>query len=453
MWYSVFHEDAGRSCLAVTPALPRAETTTGRDDASEGREETMSQRILTARALPGLPLPAAGRVEYPDAKVPGLALRVSASGHRSWVVYYRHAGRLRRLTLGPLSVLGLADARDRARSTRAAAHNGGDPAGEKQSARDTAQSDPTFEYLAQEYLERHARPKKRSWQADERMLGRYVPRTWFKVPARTITRRQVRDMLDEIAARAPIQANRVLALLRKVWNFGIKRDLVEANPCALLDRPAPERQSDRVLSVEELRLVWAAITDEAELATAVLFKLYLWTAQRGGEIRSMQWSDIDLNAAWWVIPSERSKNKLAHRVPLSPPAVECLRSLQKARASESPWVFASQSKSGYRQIMHKAAERVRERSGVSFVPHDLRRTVATFLTSEVGVSRLVVSKLLNHVESGITRVYDRASYDREKRIALNTWAVRLDAVVTGNGSGSEEPESNVDGPKRGCLAT
>ena len=82
-------------------------------------------------------------------------------------------------------------------------------------------------------------------------------------------------------------------------------------------------------------------------------------------------------------------------------------------------------------MLHKATERVRERSGVDFVPHDLRRTVATFLTSELGVSRLVVSKLLNHVEPGVTKVYDRASYDREKRAALISWAAKLEQIVRG----------------------
>jgi integrase len=82
-------------------------------------------------------------------------------------------------------------------------------------------------------------------------------------------------------------------------------------------------------------------------------------------------------------------------------------------------------------VLHKATVRVRQRSGVEFVPHDLRRTVATFLTSELGVSRLVVSKLLNRVETGITKVYDRASYDREKQAALNSWAVKLAQIVSG----------------------
>src|SRR5207249_10054450 len=81
--------------------------------------------------------------------------------------------------------------------------------------------------------------------------------------------------------------------------------------------------------------------------------------------------------------------------------------------------------------VYRAADRIRTASGVDFKPHDLRRSVATFLTSELGVSRLVVSKLLNHVETGVTKVYDRASYDREKQTALVAWGTRLEQIVSG----------------------
>src|SRR5207245_103625 len=127
--------------------------------------------------------------------------------------------------------------------------------------------------------------------------------------------------------------------------------------------------------------------------------------------------------------AERAKNGLAHRVPLSQPAVTILRGLRE-QANGSPWTFPSASASGHQEVLHKATGRVRERSGVDFVPHDLRRTVATFLTSELGVSRLVVSKLLNHTETGVTKVYDRASYDREKQAALNAWAAKLEQIVS-----------------------
>lgn len=131
----------------------------------------MRQTKLTSRSLAGLPLPSSGRQEYRDDKVSGLSLRVSSSGHKSWVLYYRHRGRLRRLTLGTLDAIGLADARDAAKKARAAVVQGEDPAAEKRGHREAL----TFGALTSEYLERHAKPKKRSWRADEAMLRTGIP--------------------------------------------------------------------------------------------------------------------------------------------------------------------------------------------------------------------------------------------------------------------------------------
>jgi len=179
--------------------------------------------------------------------------------------------------------------------------------------------------------------------------------------------------------------------------------------------------------------VWSALDGE-DAHTASLFKLHLLTMQRGGEVKAMRWEDTDLEDGWWTIPAERSKNKLAHRVPLSAQALAVLHELQRTRAEGSSWVFPSTSASGFRETVQKPMRRLRAASGVAFVPHDLRRTAATFLTSELGVSRLVVSKLLNHVETGVTKVYDRASYDPEKRAALKAWGARLEAIVSGERS-------------------
>lgn len=380
---------------------------------------------LTDTVVRSLTPPPSGQRVVWDASLRRFGLRLSAGGSRAWVVKYKVRGKSRWLTLGTYPLVTLADARAKAREVLATVVQGADPVGERQAEREA----PTFAELADEYMERHARPKKRSWKIDERMLRRYIPRAWLAMPTHQITRRQVRDMLDDLATRAPIQSNRVLALLRKMFNFGIKRDLLEVNPCALLDRPAPEHQRERVLTVDEVRAVWAAAEGESA-TTAALFKLYLLTAQRGGELRAMEWSEVDLDAGWWVIPGAKAKNGLAHRVPLSPQAVDLLRSLRET-AGDCRWVFPSPSAAGYHLNLAKPTARVRKRSEVDFVPHDLRRTVATFLTSELDVSRLVVSKLLNHVESGVTKVYDRASYDRQKRAALNAWGARLDAIVRG----------------------
>jgi integrase len=217
-----------------------------------------------------------------------------------------------------------------------------------------------------------------------------------------------------------------------MFNFGIERDWLEVNPCHMVKRAAAERQRDRVLNEDEMRAVWKALDDE-DLVIAAVFRLRLLTAHRGGEVLGATWSEIDLASAWWTIPAERSKNGLAHRVPLSPPAVKVLRAL-RSRTGDSTWLFPSPKKESA-NIAHaqKAIERVVDRSGVHFRGHDLRRTAASLMVG-AGVSRLVVSKILNHVETGVTAVYDRHGYDLEKRAALDFWGKRLDQIVSGKRS-------------------
>ena len=375
--------------------------------------------------------PASGQATYWDAALPGFGLRVARGGAKSWVVQYRHGGRVQRVTLGRYPLVSLADARAQAKQALAAVVQGTDPAAERRAEREAA----TFEAVSREYLDRHAKAKKRSWHEDQRILEKDVLPAWRTKRAKDITARDVRELLDAIVDRgAPIQANRTFAIIRKVFNWASAPDrgLVPQfhNPTRGMERPAAEHQRERVLTPDELRGVWRAL-DAEDVYNAALFKLYLLTAQRGGELRTMAWADVDVETGWWTIPAERAKNGLAHRVPLSPQALAVLNALP--RQEGSPWVFPTTrgSESGYRERIYATVERIRERSAVAFVPHDLRRTVATFLTSELGVSRLVVSKLLNHVETGVTRVYDRATYDREKRAALDAWGRKLDVIVTG----------------------
>ena len=295
--------------------------------------------------------------------------------------------------------------------------------------------DVRFEDVARQYLERHARPKKRSWREDERILEHDVLPRWRTRPARGVRPRDVRRLLDTIVDRgAPIQANRTFALLRRVFNWAAAPDRALVphahNPCRGLERPAPERQRERVLSPDELRALWRAL-DAENTSTAALFRLALLTGQRDGELRTMTWTDVDLVAGWWTIPAERAKNGRAHRVPLSPTAIGVLRRLHEARTSR--WVFPSArgSASGHRDRVYKAVHRLRRASAVvDFTPHDLRRTVASHMTS-MGIARLTVSKLLNHVERGVTAVYDRYGYDREKEEAVVLWARRLEEIVAG----------------------
>jgi integrase len=298
----------------------------------------------------------------------------------------------------------------------------------------------TFERVAREYLERHAKPKKRSWREDARILAHDVLPRWRRRPARDVTPRDVRALLDRIVARgAPIQANRTLAVVRRVFNWASAPDraLVPQgyNPCRGLERPAAERARERVLDAGEIRAIWWAL-DSEPVRNAALFRLYLLTAQRGGEIRTMAWEDVDLESGWWTIPGARAKNGRSHRVPLSRDAVAVLRALVPTTGAR--WVFPTPrgSASGYRERVYKVVDRVRRTSGVvDFRPHDLRRTAASHMTA-MGIPRLVVAKLLNHAERGVTAVYDRYGYEQEKREAVEAWGRRVREIVAEEGRGS-----------------
>jgi integrase len=161
---------------------------------------------------------------------------------------------------------------------------------------------------------------------------------------------------------------------------------------------------------------------------AALFRLLLLTAQRKGEVAGMRWGEIDFESAWWTIPKERSKNGLAHRVPLAPTAISILRGLHKDRAVGP--VFPGSIAGQPLNNIAKPLRRLIKRSQVQFRIHDLRRTAATCMTSH-SIPRLTVAKLLNHVERDITSTYDRASYDVEKRNALSRWEAVMAAILSG----------------------
>ena len=354
-------------------------------------------------------------------------MRVSARGRKSWVLRYRTNGRQRRLTLGTFPSLGLAAARGVARRALGDVARGDDPAATKQAE----QRAGTFRELADLYLEKHAKRRKRSWRADERMLNVDLLPVLGATRAKDVTRREVRALIEAVANRgAPILANRTLALVRKVFNFGLDDEFpgLQGNPCARITPPGVEQRRDRVLTPDEIKRVWTAL-DRVHPLTAAVFRLRLLTAQRGGEVLGMQWDELHLEDekdCWWTIPAERSKNKLPHRVPLSPPVVEILTGLA---TGASNWVFPSPTVKDQRiRYSTKAMAKVRERSGVDFVAHDLRRTAASMMAS-AGVNRVVIGKILNHAEPGVTAVYDRHSYDAEKRQALDVWARLLDDIL------------------------
>jgi len=214
---------------------------------------------LTARTVAGLRAPDdQARIEYFDAETPGLCLRITSDGVKTWALIYRHHGRKRRLTLGRFPDLGLADARGKAVRARGRILGGADPAAEKHDERAT--------------------------------YGDTVD----------ITRREIRDLVEQKAKTAPIMANRLLARISRLFTFALERDWIQANPTFRMRRPSPETSRDRVLSRSELKKLWRVLhqTDAKDAQGRSLprlsqtlndaFLVLLLTAQRGGEVWRMR---------------------------------------------------------------------------------------------------------------------------------------------------------------------
>lgn len=398
-----------------------------------------AQRQLTDSMIRGLK-PQSERYEVGERG--GLKIRVAPSGNKTWVYVYRHYDGLHRLTLGTYPEMPLVKARAAASSARAAKHSGAHPAAEAREAKQQRRREPLLRDLAEEFVEKYSRPRKRSWAEDQRIFNKDILPTLGKLRARDIKRRDVIRLLEDVAARAPIHANRVLEVLRKAYNWAVEREIVEFNPCWQVSRPTPKRSRDRVLSAREIRALWSALDFERSMehlnlppdwpsrAVRLGIKLALVTAQRRGEIGGASKAEFDLESGWWTIQSARAKNALSHRVPLSDLANEIVREMF-ALAGDSPWLLPSPR--GDQPITSHALTRavVRMRAYLNiphWTEHDLRRSAASHMAS-LGVPRLVIGRILNHAESGITAVYDRHSYDAEKRKALARWGVNLKKIT------------------------
>lgn len=359
------------------------------------------------------------RTEFWDESLAGFGVRVTAKGRKSFIHMYRHNGRLRRQTLGQFPHLSVADARREYHKARGELAVGVDP----EAPADLAREAGTVRELVERYIEEHAKRRKASWEEDDRQLQKDVVPAWGDRLAAEITRADVHALLERVVRRgAPVGANRLRALLSKMWNWAIDAGLLESSPCTRVRRPSAERSRDTVLTMHEVRKVWSALDLEHPVMAASL-RLMLLTAQRMGELVQMKWEHVSGDT--WVMPAACTKAGRGHVVHLSAEANEILATLE---GLDPVWVFASHRVVG-EPIGEKAAgrmlRRIRKRNGWRrIVPHDFRRTAASMM-AESGVPRPVLMRILNHADSSVTAVYDRYGYLPEVRKALDAWGRRV----------------------------
>jgi integrase len=422
-------------------------------------------KALTAKRTENEPA-GKSRKEIPDGLLVGLYLMVQPSGAKSFAVRYRHAGQPRKLTLGAFPAITLEAARDIGGKALRAAAEGRDPAAEKQTAKGETKraaieeargKRDLFENVAREFIERYAKPKGMAknrpdaWKETGRILGlREDPQDAKKliavggdvIPAwkgrrvQDITKRDVIALLDSVNDRAPIMANRVLAAVRKLFNWCLARDVISVSPCTLVEPPAPERSRERILTDDEIRRLWKA-TDVEGWPFGPLVKMLLLTGQRLGEVGGMRWEELDLNAKMWTLPGERVKNNNKHEVPLSDLAVEILRAQPRIKTTKG-FVFTTTrdaAVSGFSRAKDRLDASIAGDGGAleHWTFHDLRRTMASGM-ARLGIQLPVIEKVLNHTSGsfrGIVGVYQRHSFAEEKRAALAAWASHVATVMFG----------------------
>ncbi len=371
--------------------------------------------------------PATSRVDYWDEAQPGFGLRLTSNGKRTWQIMYRSGGVRRRLALGEWPALPLKFARQAAEQAMAQVEAGKDPARE----RAVVTGGPvTVQRLADAYLERHAKRNKKTWVADAGMIRREVLPVWGKRAADTIRRRDVIELVEGVAARGTgVMANRVLALIRKMFAWAQDADLTDANPARGVAAPHREATRERLLSETEIAKLWTA-WDRMGWPFGPLFKLLLLTGQSRSDIASMRLDDIQFTSRVWTPPGARAHGGHTHELPLSDFALEILAMLPR---SKSGLVFPSGPRSttpvtGWSNAVAKS----RRLSGVEgWQLRDLRRTAAVGM-ARAGAAPELLDRVLNvrsGTAAGVRGIYQLAAEMDEKRRVLNAWAEQVRSLT------------------------
>jgi integrase len=415
----------------------------------------MSHKVLTDLYVEKLKPTRGRRVEIFDATFPGLALRVSESGRKSWSLFYRLHGKQHRFTIGAYPQFKPADARTKATEIRNQVDQGVNPAIEKRSRRnDPLPEVETFETVLADYFSQYAAKNMApsTYAETKRQLERDVLPHWRDMPLRDIKDRHVLKLINDIAAAGNgVTANRTFSRLRAFFNWSISQLRLETSPAKGLVAPVKEEARDRALTNDEIRWFWSA-TDEIGWPFGPIARLLLLTAQRRDEVSKMSWSEIDLKKGVWTIPAARAKNSRAHEVHLSAGALAVLKSLPEPHRGLVFSVTGEDAVSGFSRAKDRidaAMIRLRRRELSQpesddelrrhleipkrkalpveiphWTLHDLRRTAVTKMAEDLKIAPHIVDKILNHASGtirGVAAIYNRAQYLDERKAALEAW--------------------------------
>jgi integrase len=384
---------------------------------------------FTRSAVEKLTLPV-GKDDFTawDSEVPNFGIRLRKGGSKRWVIYYRIGSEQRRESLGDYHTLDIDAARKAAKQRFSQLALGIDPKAEKVKAKAFSL---TFAKVAEQYLDfKRDRLRPSSFEAAKLHLTAH----WKALAGRPIADVKRADVAAQLQAivktRGPVAAQRARANLSSLFGWACREGLVESNVVINTNDPGIKSSRDRVLGPDELKQIWHACEDCGSYGDIV--RLLILTAQRRNEIGDARWSEIDFEKATLTIPAARVKNRREHIVPLAPLALGIFERLRRQRDDQDiDRVFDTLSWSHNKELLDSKVA-VAGKQLAPWVLHDLRRSAVTHM-AEIGVLPHTIEAVVNHVghRSGIAGIYNKASYEREKRKAVELWGEFVSALVEG----------------------
>lgn len=360
---------------------------------------------FTKAEIDALPLPEKGKRDaYQDTKINGLHLRISSTGIKTFSVFKRiKCGNPERVTLGRYPDMTIDQARKKTMQINLAIADGQNPAEVKRGLK----SELLFCDLFSEYIERHSKPRKKTWTEDEEKYRNHIEKPLGKKKLSEIDRTSISLIHSHITKSGhPIAANRILALISSVFGWSISAGLWESNP-SLGIRRNKEKSRDRFIQGDELPRFFQALADEPNETIRDYVLISLLTGARRSNVCSMRWQDINFTHAEWRI--EETKNDTPQTLPLSPEALQVL--INRSPQDQAEFVFPGTGKRGYLAEPRKGWTRILKRAGIDNLRiHDLRRTLGSW-QAKTGASLAIIGKSLNHKNQNTTAIYARLDLD------------------------------------------
>jgi len=363
----------------------------------------MSNKLnFTKKSIDAIELPEKGkRITIYDLKIPSLAIRVTSSGSKSFVVYRKVNGKPERYTIGKYPTTTIEQARNKSAEINATIAKGVSPNDQKQAKR----RELTLDVWFKKYLTDYAMLHKRSWKKDEVQFNRYLS-SWKNKKLSTIKNEDIKSLHAKIGKENGIYAaNRLLSLIHSLFSKNIT-NWDKENPASGIKK-FTEHSRERFLAGDELPSFFKALYEEPNTIARDFFHISLLTGARKTNTLEMQWIDINFTEAIWTIP--QTKNGEKQKVPLVPAALTILENLKQS--ANSPWVFPGTGASGHLADPKKAWKRILSNANIDNLRiHDLRRSLGSWQAS-TGSSLPVIGKTLGHKNINTTAIYARLDLD------------------------------------------